>query len=92
MSDFEQCLNRLELGKFSVSRKPIINGGAIRPVGLLFQVGIHSSLFHLSYNVTNVMKTSYYKIAIKDIDECDILGNHRSPRQLEASITTPGKV
>ena len=26
----------LTFGKFSVSRKPIINGGAIRPVGLLF--------------------------------------------------------
>ena len=28
--------NVLTFGKFSVSRKPIINGGAIRPVGLLF--------------------------------------------------------
>ena len=30
MSDFE-----LTFGKFSVSRKPITNGGAIRPTGLL---------------------------------------------------------
>ena len=28
--------NVLTFGKFSVSRKPIINGGAIRSVGLLF--------------------------------------------------------
>ena len=28
--------NVLTFGKFSVSRKPIMNGGAIRPVGLLF--------------------------------------------------------
>ena len=27
--------NVLTFGKFSVSRKPIMNGGAIRPVGLL---------------------------------------------------------
>ena len=30
--------NVLTFGKFSVSRKPIINGGAIRPVGLLFSI------------------------------------------------------
>ena len=28
--------NVLTFGKFAVSRKPIINGGDIRPVGLLF--------------------------------------------------------
>ena len=26
----------LTFGKYSVARKPIINGGAIRPIGLLF--------------------------------------------------------
>ena len=35
MSDLEQCLKRT-FGKFSVGRNPIINGGAIRPGGLLF--------------------------------------------------------
>ena len=35
MSEFEQCL-KLTFGKFSVARKPIINGGAIRPGGLLY--------------------------------------------------------
>ena len=35
MSNFEQCLKRT-FSKFSVARKPIINGGAIRPGGLLF--------------------------------------------------------
>ena len=29
--------NVLTFGKFSVFRKPIINGGAIRPVGLLYK-------------------------------------------------------
>ena len=37
MSDFEQCL-KLTFSNFSVARKPIINGGAIRPGGLLFFV------------------------------------------------------
>ena len=41
MNDFEQCL-KLTFGKFSVARKPIINGGAIRPGGLLFKY--HSCL------------------------------------------------
>ena len=36
MNDFEQCL-KLTFNKFSVARKPIINGGAIRPGGLLFK-------------------------------------------------------
>ena len=35
MSDFEQCL-KLTFSQFAVARKPIINGGAIRPGGLLF--------------------------------------------------------
>ena len=35
MSDSEQCL-KLTVGNFSVARKPITNGGAIRPGGLLF--------------------------------------------------------
>ena len=34
MSDFEQCL-KLTFVQFSVVRKPIINGGVIRPGGLL---------------------------------------------------------
>ena len=28
----------LTFGKFSIARKPIINGGAIRPTGLLFTI------------------------------------------------------
>ena len=35
MSDFKQCLNLL-LVIFFVARKPIINGRAIRPTGILF--------------------------------------------------------
>ena len=37
MSDFEQCL-KLTFGKFSVARKPIINGGAyqVREASCLF--------------------------------------------------------
>ena len=33
---FLQLESHLTFGKFSVARKPIINGGAIRPGGLLF--------------------------------------------------------
>ena len=41
ISDFEQCLNRLQLylfsflGQYSAARKQILFGGAIRPRGLL---------------------------------------------------------
>ena len=38
--------NVLTFGKFSVSRKPIINGRAIRPVGLLLYVGSDTSLLY----------------------------------------------
>ena len=37
MSDFEQCL-KLTFSKFSLARKPIINGGAIKPLVLLLLI------------------------------------------------------
>ena len=40
--------NVLTFGKFYVSRKPIINGGAIRPVGLLLMYLVSSYLAFLS--------------------------------------------
>ena len=41
--------NVLTFGKFSASRKPIISGGAIRPVGLLLCYGV------FFYIMTNFM-------------------------------------
>ena len=44
MSDFEQCSSQLQLdlisllNLISVAKKQIINGGAIRPKGLLFTI------------------------------------------------------
>ena len=43
MSDFQQCSNQIQrpnftFGQFSAARKPIRNGGAIRPTGLLLVI------------------------------------------------------
>ena len=47
----------LIFGKFSVARKLILNGGAIRPIGLLFKSMswfITSKAFDRSHNTANV--------------------------------------
>ena len=38
MNDFEQCLPNFIFGQFPGARKLIINGGAIRPTGLLLML------------------------------------------------------
>ena len=52
--------NVLTFGKFSVSRKPIINGGVIRPVGLLF-------LIEIQFNENNHAKMWFYETQIINI-------------------------
>ena len=74
MNDFEQCLKQLNstlpkfiLGQFPVVRKLTINGGAIRPTGLLFLLGlllwIISNCFKIDFFYTHYFSfTNFYKL------------------------------
>ena len=76
MSDFEQCL-KLTFSKFSVVRKPIINGWTIRPGGLLFMIilnieknnilRIFFSIFHVFFALHTICNIKN-KIGVQNSD------------------------